>query len=565
MRRCARRQRSSRILGAAAVVVVALAAGQPALARDPALAAYSSDHNRLFWFIHVTDVHIGWPVSSTQNLKLVAQDAFKIINPSFILDTGDLTDLGFLASNWTTYSQILQSAGHTAKTYFDLPGNHDAFWDSNLSNYLTYSIQGKANGTTHHSWVFDFPFGSYQIIGVNTSNGSLPQSEVSFTGQSLQAHPEARLALVCGHHPLQDVDAGGGLQQLLEAEKVSAYVYGHTHQSFSGCRVFTSGGVLLWLGETLGKPLSTLLEAEYNIFAVDNDGLSIRPVTIKLKDPTTFELPWPVVLITAPLDLKQGGGNPYAYKVSQTAKDNPIRALVFSDVTPSQVTASIDNGNGFFLKKLSGPLWHGTFDGTQLSAAPEHTLTVTAYIGGSKSDGHTVTFQASASSACSDGTDNDGDSLTDYPADPGCTGLFDTDETDPPPLPDAGIPDAAVADASVPDAGVPDTPGSAPDAVTPDTAGTAADAGAVEGLPGGDHGPLPPSDGGCGCELAERAPPPPSIWWLLVPLLVGCCCRRVRGPAARRDRSRRAGAALQYQLGRRGSSQSHPRPARNRP
>jgi len=34
--------------------------------------------------------------------------------------------------------------------------------------------------------------------------------------------------------------------------------------------------------------------------------------------------------------------------------------------------------------------------------------------------------------ACADGADNDGDGQTDYPADPGCTGLSDPDETDPP-------------------------------------------------------------------------------------------------------------------------------------
>jgi hypothetical protein len=34
---------------------------------------------------------------------------------------------------------------------------------------------------------------------------------------------------------------------------------------------------------------------------------------------------------------------------------------------------------------------------------------------------------------CSDGNDNDLDGLTDFPADPGCSGSGDDDETDPPP------------------------------------------------------------------------------------------------------------------------------------
>jgi len=44
---------------------------------------------------------------------------------------------------------------------------------------------------------------------------------------------------------------------------------------------------------------------------------------------------------------------------------------------------------------------------------------------------------------CSDGRDNDGDALTDYPADPGCSSATDNDETNaaaPPPPPSGGLP-----------------------------------------------------------------------------------------------------------------------------
>lgn len=44
--------------------------------------------------------------------------------------------------------------------------------------------------------------------------------------------------------------------------------------------------------------------------------------------------------------------------------------------------------------------------------------------------------------ACSDGLDNDGDHLIDYPADPGCADLLDGDETDPPPPPPPPAPTA---------------------------------------------------------------------------------------------------------------------------
>ena len=45
------------------------------------------------------------------------------------------------------------------------------------------------------------------------------------------------------------------------------------------------------------------------------------------------------------------------------------------------------------------------------------------------------TLQCGTPPACNDGTDNDGDSETDYPADDGCTSDTDSDETDPVPPP----------------------------------------------------------------------------------------------------------------------------------
>jgi hypothetical protein len=63
------------------------------------------------------------------------------------------------------------------------------------------------------------------------------------------------------------------------------------------------------------------------------------------------------------------------------------------------------------------------------------------------------TISGGPPAACSDGIDNDGDTLTDHPADPGCTGSTDADETDP--LPGAVIATAGdiVCDPATPDFG----------------------------------------------------------------------------------------------------------------
>ena len=44
---------------AAALALAALAPAEAAGAGDPTLASYSGDSDRIFWFLHVTDIHIG--------------------------------------------------------------------------------------------------------------------------------------------------------------------------------------------------------------------------------------------------------------------------------------------------------------------------------------------------------------------------------------------------------------------------------------------------------------------------------------------------------------------------
>ncbi|HWO69852.1 MAG TPA: DNRLRE domain-containing protein [Actinomycetota bacterium] len=53
---------------------------------------------------------------------------------------------------------------------------------------------------------------------------------------------------------------------------------------------------------------------------------------------------------------------------------------------------------------------------------------------------------APATGACSDGVDNDGDGLVDFPADPGCVDASDAEETDPPPPPEGAHVVAATGD-----------------------------------------------------------------------------------------------------------------------
>jgi hypothetical protein len=403
-------------------------------ASNPSRAEYSSETDRLFWFLHITDIHVGWPLTPLPNLRLLTGEGTAIIRPAFTVLTGDLVDTGGVEGFWQDYRAVINETGQTANSFFEIPGNHDSMLDGDLSHYLTYSIQGEATGQFHGSWIFHFPFGSYQILGLNASSGEIDQNERNYAQAALES-ADVRLALVCGHYPLHawnGADPNGDFQRLLADHHILTYFYGHTHGTHEGCRQWYDG-VLHWLTGTLGKPvLENFGTAEFTVFAIDHDALSLRLIKV-VDDGLSHQnssIPWPMVLITAPVDAELGGENPWAYAVSAEALDNPIRTLVFAPGEVQTVTAQVDDQTPFPLERGEDPRWIGMLVGTGLTVGQTHTLTVVARSQEGE-DSQSIRFKVNSQNACGDGIDNEGDGLTDFPEDPGCTGLFDTDESNP--------------------------------------------------------------------------------------------------------------------------------------
>ena len=84
--------------------------------------------------------------------------------------------------------------------------------------------------------------------------------------------------------------------------------------------------------------LDSLAQREsYNVgvAVVDHDAFTYRA--------TGTTGTWPHIMVTAPvgLDLFSGDTNPFAYEVCKDRVDNPVRALVFSETPPTEVTAQI--------------------------------------------------------------------------------------------------------------------------------------------------------------------------------------------------------------------------------
>lgn len=373
-------------------------------AGNPNGAYYHWRGSRLFWFMVISDAHIGASGSQdTDYLTWAVTEARGIINPLFIVNSGDLTDStnggvipnGPYPEEWDTYRQILDSAGMDATFYYDIPGNHEGYNDADLSYYVENSIQGSATGATQHSWTRVFPYGSYHFLGVCTAgndgarfsiwpwlnfgdNAGLDENELNFIETELENHPDADLTLIFGHHPFdpgyvswQDTGLTYGrdnLLSLMDTYGVSLYEFGHTHnyrENFYYDDLLVDGVFYLNVA-SLGKSD----ENHLSVMAVDGNGLSVIPAQKGI---------WPVVLITAPVDHILGDTpQPFGYEIPQ-GRANPVRALVFDIGPVTSVQFRIDDDSMWqdMQKSSDSPLWTGFWDTTSY-ASGSHTLEVRA-------------------------------------------------------------------------------------------------------------------------------------------------------------------------------------------
>lgn len=374
----------------------------PLIASDPYSTYYSSDNDKVFWVIFVSDTHIGVGGNQdSENLTWIVTEARSVINPEFIVVGGDLTDStngnilnvpdGPWQEEWDEYRKILERNGVNSSFYYDIPGNHDHYNDQNFAYYLNNSIQGRATGQTQISWTREFDFGKYHFLGINSAgndgaafsvlppnfgdNAGLDDNELEFIRDELEQNKDTDITLIFGHHPIETqlsnvVTLSYGddeLIELLDGYGILMYGYGHTH--VYGEEFFTrdmTEGVFYLNVASLGKSS----ENHYNIIAIDCNGISTVSQNVKV---------WPAVLITAPLDKNLGVvNNPYTYDVPSSGS-NPIRALVF-DINPvTQVQYTIDEvGDWYPMTRVEANpyLWEAEC-ATSLSEG-NHTIVVRA-------------------------------------------------------------------------------------------------------------------------------------------------------------------------------------------
>jgi hypothetical protein len=414
------------LIGCTAALVAAMAA--PALAIDPHGARYLDDADELFWFLQISDTHVGedllYGAQDTDNLDALVGETVDTILPEFVVLTGDIVDAtnGWLwptwqyQDEWDEYRSVIDGWGMDITFFHDVSGNHDAYTDPGLTYYLGNSLTGQAYGTWHEAWTHSFAWGEYLFVGLNTADtdGSMPglesqgldTDELVFLEDSLINYGSADLAFVFTHYPLSYFDYGDAeLTTLLSDHQVSAWANGHIHNHS-----------LQWQDATLHFNLDSLGRSDtgnLGIFAVDHDGVAARGVDFGS---------WPLVLVTAPTDTSLGGTNPYSYPVSASQVANPVRALVFDTQAIALVEFEVDGADDFPMVEVAPSVWQGEWDCTGLTPGM-HQLTVWATtLTGTSS--HTIEVEV-AVTECDDGLDNDGNGLVDHPDDSGCWGASD--------------------------------------------------------------------------------------------------------------------------------------------
>ena len=329
----------------------------------------SDKFDNLFWFVHISDIHISIYVDPQRivDFQEFCQNTLKVIKPDVVLVTGDLTDAKSknrfsskqLEYEWMNYSNILENTQVTKDyTWIDIRGNHDAFdvmsQNDSKNFYLKYS--GDKAKLSCCSWTLKKPFGNYSFIPVDGTLMPGPKRPFNFVGHLSQKKLDflynegkksvgSNLTFWYGHYPSSVMTYGSQLDlRTIIGKFGDVYLNGHFH-SFHGIApelyaMQSTGFLELELKDWMENRY-------YRIVAVDHDLLSF--VDVAYRD-------WPIVLITnpKPATFIITGHEP----TSRILNSTHVRFLVFSPFPIQQITVFIDNMMiDDAPRHVKGPLW----------------------------------------------------------------------------------------------------------------------------------------------------------------------------------------------------------------
>lgn len=316
------------------------------------LIANNSDEEDLLWFVQIADVHIGKRPGRQFALKNLLSDLNEVVNPSFVINTGDLVEGNYRAvepdlSEWIIYdSTISEIVDDLDFPYYDLPGNHDNLDNNNLTLFKQYSHLGKSFGDIHANWVIEKANKTVQFIGISTADTIGGESQISYEGMITESELEylravleqpADIKIVFGHHSpvetewayhIKETPEKEAFLELLRTSKVVLYANGHRHQE----RIVKEENILFLTADNWPY---------FRLYAVD----------LKRGQTSSFQysanpLTWPLILPVFPVNQSQ-----VIQPQGDFSQEIPLEVLVFS---PSAITTvSIDPGTGVWVDLMN--------------------------------------------------------------------------------------------------------------------------------------------------------------------------------------------------------------------
>ncbi|EPZ34165.1 Metallo-dependent phosphatase [Rozella allomycis CSF55] len=260
-------------------------------------AKLNEKYGNIFYFVHISDLHVSRYVpSNIKNLRYFLSNTMKLVGPSFVVVSGDLTDAKdkyMLASyqheiEWKMYQKILDEHNITSDKWFDVRGNHDCFDVPEATSPLNFFKKYSRSKKMEYVKTIRFPFGEYSVISLDGCPNYGAARPFNFFGYfddydlhnlqiNLESAKDSNHIFISNHYPLSTMmfkkpkDLSQRTFQNMTAD-VSMLLCGHLHKLIGGLAhemyaLHPNGLTELEIGDMKEN-------SQFRIIAVDHDLLS---------------------------------------------------------------------------------------------------------------------------------------------------------------------------------------------------------------------------------------------------------------------------------------------------